>query len=93
LNGVNAGFKLGDHAARNRPIGKETGGLFQRNLINPARGVRSVTSDAIDIGKEDQLLGTKGRSQCASDGVGIDVVGLPEIIGAYGRNHRYEVLS
>ncbi len=56
-------------------------------------GSAAVHADAVHVGQVDELGGPDGLGDGAGDRVGVDVVGLPGAVAAYGGHHRYEVLG
>ncbi len=78
---------LGDHAARN-----DAGGLIALNLADLHLGDQGaliilIPQQAGDIGHGYQLLGFEGNGDLCSGGVGVDVVGLTQIVHAHRGDH------
>ncbi len=69
---LQAGAHLGDHAA-----GQGREDLLQRlgaDLADDLLGVRPVEVEALDVGEDEELLGTERGCQRGRGGVGVDVV-------------------
>ena len=91
-HGLRAARHLRDHPAGDRAVGDERIEFVGRRLADEAARVVDVAAQALDVGEIDELLRAEGLGDGAGDGVGVDVVRLPEDVAADRGDHRDELV-
>ena len=83
IDGVSHAADLRDHAARDDAGGLVALDLGDLHLGDEGGLVLLVPQQARDVGHGDELLGLEGDGDLGSSRVGVDIVGLPEVIHAH----------
>ena len=87
IAGIGHAANLGDHAARN-----DAGSLVALDLADLHLGDQGslivlIPQQAGDIGHGNQLLGLEGNGDLCGSGVGVDIIGLAQIVHAHRCDH------
>ena len=90
INGIGHAADLGDHAACDDPGGLVALDLGHFHLGDEGALVVLVPQQARNIGHGHQLFGLEGNGDLSRCGIGVDVVGLAQVIHADGCDHRDE---
>ncbi|KAF2946178.1 hypothetical protein DAI22_02g274100 [Oryza sativa Japonica Group] len=85
---ADAALHLGDHPTAHLPVGHHLPHPGDVDLLHKAPGVIAVGEYPGHVGEQQQLLRAQRGGDLAGRGVGVDVVGLPGLVGGHGRDDR-----
>jgi len=82
--GANAAFHFGYHPTSYLPVGHHLPHPSNVDLLHQAPRVITVRQNPRHIREQQQLLGAHGSCYLTSRRIGIDVIGLPSLVGGHG---------